>query len=85
MKTNYIYIILNPITQDVRYVGKTNNPKSRFYQHLHIKLNSHCSKWIFSLLNKNIIPEFVIIDETKDENWQFLEIYWISQFKSWGF
>ena len=84
-KTVYIYIILNPITNEVRYVGKTTNIKRRFYQHLHTKLNSYCSKWIFSLLKQNIIPEFSIIDEVTEDNWQFWETYWIAQFKSWGF
>lgn len=84
-KIVYIYIILNPVTNEVKYVGKTLNTKRRFYQHLHTKLNSYCSKWIYSLLEKNIIPEFVIIDEVYEDNWQFYEEYWISQFKSWGF
>lgn len=62
-KTVYIYIILNPITNEVRYVGKTTNIKRRLYQHLHTKLNSYCSKWIFSLLKQNIIPEGIITED----------------------
>ena len=80
-----IYKMLDPVTKRVRYVGKTTNIKRRFYQHLHTKLNSYCSKWIFSLLKQGIIPEFSIIDEVFENNWQFWEIYWIAQFKNWGF
>jgi len=85
MKNVYIYIIINPISNEVRYVGKTSNPKRRFYQHLHTKLKSYCSKWITTLLDNNITPEFVIIDKVPIEDWQFWEVYWIAQFKTWGF
>lgn len=85
MKNTYIYLILNPTTNEVRYIGKTVDPKRRFYEHLNRRVNNHCSNWIYSLLQNNILPEFVIIDEVFEQDWQFYEKYWISQFKSWGF
>jgi len=83
MKT-YIYILTDPITNEVRYVGKTINTAKRFAHHLSNNTKTHCRSWIKSLLNKNLLPVFSIIDETT-ENWAELEKYWIAQFKEWGF
>lgn len=85
MKT-YIYILQEPDTLLVRYVGKTNNPKRRFNHHMSNKSknNSHVNNWIKSLKEKELKPIMSIIDETYDD-WQNLEMYWIEQFKAWGF
>lgn len=85
---NYIYILTDPISKDVRYVGKSVNPEVRVRKHIseakNGKNNNHRVNWIKSLLNKNLKPNMEIIDETYDE-WGFLEEYWISQMKTWGF
>jgi hypothetical protein len=85
MKT-YIYILQHPITNDVRYVGKSINPKRRYYSHLcnKDKIKTHIYNWIKSLKNNNLKPIMTVIDETEN-NWQELEKYWIEQFKQWGF
>ena len=85
MKT-YIYILQDPITQEVRYVGKSNNPKRRYTSHLcdKPKIKYYSYYWIQSLLKKGLKPIMTIIDET-DSDWQQLEKYWIGQFKAWGF
>lgn len=84
----YIYTLSHPITKEVRYVGKTNNIKNRKNSHFNRK---NCEKkqtpkdcWILSLLNKNLCPILEVIDETEGQ-WEWLEQYWISQFKCWGF
>lgn len=86
MKT-YIYTLSHPTTKKICYIGKTINPKKRFRQHIdsgkNIK-NNLVSKWIKSLLNKDLKPSMEIIDEIEGD-WEWLEIYWISQFKTWGF
>lgn len=85
MKT-YIYILQEPDDNSVRYVGKSNNPKRRLQAHLSNKdkNNSYVNNWIKSLKAKGIKPIMSIIDETEDD-WQSLEMYWIEQFKVWGF
>ena len=86
MKT-YIYILIDPITQHVRYVGKTNKPRSRFNEHISkcSKYNNYKDNWLNSLKKKGLAPEMVIIDETLDEDWEFLEQWYIELFRSWGF
>lgn len=87
MKTTYIYILSDPITNEIRYVGKTINIERRLNQHVaeSVKAKNHKASWIKSLIKKGVVPKIEIIDEIKDENWEWLEIYWISQFKAWGF
>lgn len=88
MKT-YIYILQDPDTLSVRYVGKTINFKKRLYQHTNKKVQGysrkrHLSNWLLKLIKNNKKPIMTIIDETEDD-WRNLEMYWISQMKSWGF
>jgi len=85
MKT-YIYILQDPLTEEVRYVGKSNNPKRRYQSHLwdKPKVKYYSYYWIQSLLKKGLKPILTIIDETEN-NWQELEQYWIEQFICWGF
>lgn len=86
MKT-FIYILNDPITNDVRYVGKSNNPKSRLSHHiLKAKSNkhTHLKKWISKLLAINLKPILNIIEIVDIEIWQKREIYWIKYFKDKG-
>lgn len=88
MKT-YIYILQDPDTKEVRYVGKTTNFKKRLYQHTNKKVQEysrkrHLSNWLLKLIKNNKKPIMTVIDETEND-WRSLEMYWISQFKSWGF
>lgn len=84
----YIYILQDPDTMDVRYVGKTTNLKKRLYQHTNKNIQKlsrrrHLSNWILKLLNANKKPVMTTIDQT-EEDWISLEQYWIEQFKTWG-
>lgn len=84
----YIYTLSDPITNQIKYVGKTNNLKRRLANHISNgrinKKNNLLTNWVKSLLNRNLKPKIEIIDETV-ENWGDLEQYWISQLKTWGF
>lgn len=86
MKT-YIYTLSDPETNTIRYVGKTVNIKGRLKQHIRESVigKNHKAYWIKSLTRNNITPILEIIDETDDTEWEWLEIYWIAQFKAWGF
>ena len=85
MKT-YIYTLEHPITNEIRYVGKTNSPERRLHHHWTVgyKSNNKTGNWLKSLKKLNLKPLMTIIDETEG-NWQDLESYWISQFRTWGF
>ncbi len=87
MKTTNIYILIDPRNNQVRYVGKSNNPRERFKNHLNKSHNpkSYKTNWINKLRELNLKPIMQIIDTVPIEDWIFWEMYWISQFKTWGF
>lgn len=88
MDKTFIYTLSDPITSEVRYVGKANNLKKRLATHLtprNLIKPSHKNNWIKSLLNKGLKPLMKSVDEVLISEWVFWEIYWISQFKTWGF
>jgi len=85
MQTVFIYTLEHPITEEVRYVGKTNNLKIRLGNHLCGRQKTHKVNWIKSLKSQGLIPVMKILDEVYKEDWIFWEVYWINQFKIWGF
>lgn len=86
----YIYTLSSSSNPDnIRYVGKANNLKDRLRRHISKycldREHTYKSNWIKSELdigNKIIISE---IEYIADGNWEECEIYWIEQFKQWGF
>jgi hypothetical protein len=88
MKTVGIYILIDPLTNDVKYVGKTINIAKRLNRHISESkktTKSHKKAWIKSLLKRGLEPIIEVIDEVLEEDWKFWESYWIEQFKCWGF
>lgn len=87
METTNIYILIDPITNLVRYVGKANNISQRYKAHLNRARNHqiHKKRWIASLRSKGLKPIIEVIDVVPIDEWVFWESYWIGQFKAWGF
>lgn len=87
MDTVFIYTLEHPLTGEIRYVGKTKNPKMRFHNHCNKLHNekTHKRNWINSLKNFSLRPVMRILDEVDSLEWRFWERYWIAQIKSWGF
>ena len=83
----FIYVLLDPNTLEIRYVGKTKNCYQRFRHHLVNSANkkSHKRSWINSLREQGLKPIMQIIDEVEESEWQFWEQHWIVQLKCWGF
>lgn len=85
-----IYVLSDPRTGDVRYVGKTNNLKLRLYGHL-LEKGRRTRKhfWIRSLHRQGLKPILEAIEEFPDESgdtlWPDAERYWIAMFRFWGF
>ena len=98
MKVVRIYTLSDARDPDnIRYVGKTvQTLKKRLSGHIHdaktAKMSNYCYNhnwnWIAKVLSEgsNVIIEEVDSLEINDfEDWKWLEKYWISQFKTWGF
>lgn len=87
METTNIYVLIDPETQQVRYVGKANNVSQRYKAHLNRarKHQIHKLNWINSLKKKKLKPILEVIDVVSVKDWVFWEKYWIAQMKSWNF
>lgn len=81
----YIYVLLDPRTNEIRYLGKTNDTKERLYGHLYEKGKlGHKFKWIQQLKKLGLKPIIEILDTVPKEEEEFWERHYISLLKSWG-
>lgn len=80
-----IYKLICPISNEIRYVGKTTQTLSaRLSVHLSCKSKCHRTSWITSLKNKGFKPLIQLIEEVEDSIWAEKEIYWIKYHKDIG-
>lgn len=84
---NYIYT-LSDDNETIKYIGKTKNPKQREKDHVRFigceRKRCFLDCWKLKMKKENRKIYFNILDEI-DGDANFLEKYWISQFKQWGF
>jgi len=84
----YIYSLAHPITNEIRYIGKTCNPlKQRLNEHIYECKRSRrrTTNWLKSLIKQDLIPIIEEIEECSCELACEIESYWINQFNQWGF
>lgn len=83
--TTFIYMLIDPITGDPRYVGKANVPLKRYKSHLfqsQLKEKNHKNNWLRGLLAKGERPYMMILEEVPRSEWQRSEKKWIAYFRS---
>lgn len=87
-----IYVLKDPETEEVRYVGKTVKLlKYRLQDHLYRKRKTktgetnHRINWIQSLINKDLIPIIQEIDNCLWNESQELEKFWIKKYRDLGY
>ncbi len=84
MKETYIYTISDDKGK-IRYIGKSNNIRNRLYKHLIEKNNLHKYNWLQSIIKRGNYPIIEVIDVVPVDEWSYWEMFWIDQFKQWGF
>jgi GIY-YIG catalytic domain-containing protein len=72
---------------EIRYVGKSNEPKRRLY--VHRSSHNHYRgipvyDWIFSLSQKGQKPSMVILEEVDNSEWEAAEQRWIAELRQQG-
>jgi hypothetical protein len=84
----YIYILICPIDQEIKYVGKANNPQRRLRDHMK-DFRSRLGEfkktaWLLKLYQQGLKPDMEIVDEVEIDKWKEMESFWIAYFKSIG-
>lgn len=81
-----IYTLSDPRTGTVMYVGKTIvSLKERLRCHLKDKYGCPRMDWIKTLAYFKLVPIIEFIEECPEEDLDWMENYWILQFRTWGF
>ena len=83
-RTVKIYVLKNPKTDNIHYVGRSLNPDSRYRVHIHgakkKKKKNKKEAWICSLLNEGLRPKLEIIDNVNENNAVEKEKFWIEYY-----
>lgn len=83
-----IYGLIDPVTRQLRYIGKSQRGLLRPQQHSmpsYLGGNTHKNNWVKSLLSMGTKPEIVIIQEFDSPDiLSQAEIHWISYFRDLG-
>lgn len=88
MAKGVIYGIIDPITNQIRYVGQTINLTKRKSAHIRMAIktnnNTYVYNWLRTLLAKGYKPEFFVLEICKVQDLDSLEIFYINYFKMLG-
>lgn len=82
----YIYVLKDPRTDEVRYVGWTVDVEHRYGCHLSPgprDRNTYKARWVANLMSQNVKPTIEVIDSGVGE-WQSVERYWILHYRMQG-
>ena len=85
-----IYGLVDPITDELRYIGRSSSGLARPRQHhqpsmLRKSDQGYCGNWVRTLITQNLKPEIIIIEEFQG-NIQLndAEEFWIAYYKGLG-
>lgn len=85
---NVIYCLIDPISNQVRYVGKTINLYQRIKKHYkksELKPKTHKNTWLLSLIKKGYRAKILIAEEcNEDTQLNDAEIKWIKYYREMG-
>lgn len=89
-----VYLLRDPVTSRVRYIGVSKTPLKRFNSHIAVARHgrrdrpsysaTHCARWIKKLLGLGFKPLLEIVEEVSIENFASREQHWISHYRSMG-
>jgi predicted nucleic acid-binding Zn ribbon protein len=77
----YIYALVDPTDDVIRYVGKADHPALRLRQHLRpCALNGRdtgANEWLKDLVAEGRCPILKALEVVPEDDWQFAECWWI--------
>jgi hypothetical protein len=85
----YIYGLQCPLTDAIRYIGKSADPARRRNRHVGAAARGdyshHTARWLRKILTLDLMPSLVILEEVAaDARWQEAERHWIAYGKAAG-
>jgi hypothetical protein len=84
----YIYALVDPRTEEIRYVGKSIRPKSRLSDHVTKVVRGATlgplAVWILGILADGLRPEMTILESVGEQRWQDVERKWIATLRESG-
>lgn len=89
LRPTLIYALIDPRTNEIRYIGKTNQKLNiRYTSHMRDVRPSRKLNWLISLKNAGLKPRIEIIEKLNEgsvlSDWQDAERFWISYLRSIG-
>lgn len=88
MDTEYIYALIDPATNEPRYVGRTSNPDQRYKLHLAWQSeagNSPKRQWIAALSKAGLRPLLQVLEEAPSVTADLAEAKWIKGYLDKGY
>lgn len=87
LSLTYIYAHLEPDFDEIRYIGKSDDPWGRLSRHLTDakKEDFYNARWLNLLATKGQKPRLEIIAEVPTNEWEFWERHYIKYFRDLGF
>ncbi len=83
--TAYIYTLVDPETNAIRYIGKTTTSlRERLTNHLCEKKDDRKNRWINKLKRQGLKPLIQLIEEVPIDAWRERECYWIAYYHAQG-
>lgn len=88
-KPQFIYALVDPRTNKIRYVGKSTDPKVRRKHHMlqsqsPVFHNKRKGAWVIELYEAHLKPVIQILEECTVENWKHRERFWIRKLRREG-
>src|SRR3989304_3863616 len=81
----YVYCLMDPRTDDVRYVGCSLNPEARMSAFRRASGGGkNLESWLAELKAEGLEPTMQVVEETEKESRSFREEFWIRHFGSHG-
>jgi|SRR6185503_3260124 len=79
-----IYVLIDPRTSEIRYVGQSKNPKKRLRTHRY-QCYSKITPWLRELEQAGIRPRLEVIANARDRvHGEQVEHHWIRYFRRRG-